>query len=51
MKIRRERKGAGRVLVGKSDGKTPLGRTGLDGRIVLKEGTALILPNLGARWV
>ena len=30
MKSRRERKVAGRVSVGKSDGKTPLGRYGLD---------------------
>jgi hypothetical protein len=37
VKSRRERKGAGRVLVGKSDGKTPLGRYGLDGIKVLKE--------------
>jgi len=51
VKIRRERKGAGRVSVGKSDGKTPFGRSGLDGRIVLREGTALIRPNLCAGWV
>jgi len=37
--------------VGKSDGKKPLGRSGLDGRIVLKEVIALIHPNLSARWV
>jgi ribosomal protein L35AE/L33A len=32
----RERRGACRVLVGKLEGNSPLGRSGVDGRIILK---------------
>jgi hypothetical protein len=31
-----ERRGVYRVLVGKTEGKRPLGRKGLDGRIILR---------------
>jgi hypothetical protein len=51
VEIRREWRGAGRVLVGKPEGKRPLGRSGVDGSIILKEDTALLCPDLGARLV
>jgi hypothetical protein len=31
----RQRRGACRIFVGKSEGKRPLGMSGLDGRIIL----------------
>jgi hypothetical protein len=38
-----EKRGASRILVGRLDGRRPLGRPGVDGRIILKWGSQKVV--------